>query len=151
MHVLIVDDSRANRMVLQRLLTSFAYKTVEVENGPEAIWMLRRTTDFGLIVVDYHMPKMSGVQLVRWIRKEEALAQVPILMISGDRSPKLKEEAFEAGVTAFLEKPFDREIIENKLIEMGIDTKVAPATHEPTEDEKLRAELKAMGIDLDAV
>lgn len=118
MRVLIIDDSRANRMVLQKFFKEFGMETVEAENGLEAIWLLKQTANIDVITVDYNMPKMTGVQFVRLVREKPQLDNVRILMITSE--PQREVEAVEAGVNAFLVKPFDKAAIRAKLDEMGV-------------------------------
>ncbi|MBI4660869.1 MAG: response regulator [Verrucomicrobia bacterium] len=126
MRVLIIDDSRANRMVLQRILQGFGFETVEAENGGDAIWLLRKDTNIQLITVDYHMPQMTGVQFVRLVREKPEFAKIPILMISVERRPEVQAEALASGVNEFLMKPFSKEMVEEKLMLMGVDLKAGP-------------------------
>jgi two-component system, chemotaxis family, chemotaxis protein CheY len=121
MRVLIIDDSRANRMVLQKFMREFGLETVESENGLEAIWMLKQTPNIDVITVDYNMPRMTGVQFVRLVREKPQLDNIRILMITSE--PQREVEAFEAGVNGFLVKPFDKEIIRAKFTEMGVEMK----------------------------
>ena len=118
--VLIVDDSRANRMILQRILQNFGLDTIEAENGPDAIWFLGVDTDIDLITVDFHMPKMNGVQFVRLLREKAEFKSTPILMISMEARPDVQAAALEAGVNEFLVKPFTEEMIGEKLRVLGI-------------------------------
>lgn len=138
MRVLIVDDSRANRMVLQKLMKEFGFDTLEAENGADAIWLLRQRSDIHFITVDFHMPNMSGVQFVRLVREKPEFATIPILMISVEKQPDRQTEAISAGVNEFLVKPFTKEMIEEKLRALGIDPKrtepAEPPVREPNDE-----------------
>lgn len=126
MRVLIIDDSRANRMVLQKFFREFGFETVEAENGLDAIWLLKRTPDIDLITVDFNMPKMTGLQFVRLVREKHELDHIHIIMITSEE--QRQAEATEAGVNEFLVKPFDKEKVAEKLAILGIDpTKEKPA------------------------
>ena len=123
MRALIIDDSRANRMVLQRFLKEFGFETTEAENALDAIWKLNKGEDITLITVDYNMPKMTGSQFVRVVREKPELKEVPIIMITSDNSAQRMTEALQAGTNEFLVKPFTKEMIEQKLITLGFDLK----------------------------
>lgn len=118
MRALIVDDSRAYRMLLQRSLKHLGFDTVEAENGTEALELLRKEKDIQLITVDQNMPIMPGTQLVQLVRELAEFKTVPILMISVDEHGH--KEALDAGVTEYLIKPVTTEMIGEKLIWMGI-------------------------------
>lgn len=120
MRVLIIDDSRANRMVLQKFLKEFGFETAEAENGLDAIWMLKQRSDIDLITVDYHMPKMTGVQFVRLVREKPELDRVQIVMITSETSADRIADASEAGVNEFLFKPFDKKKLIEVLESLGI-------------------------------
>ncbi len=123
MRALIIDDSRANRMVLQRFLKEFGFETTEAENALDAIWKLNKGEDIALITVDYNMPKMTGSQFVRVVREKPELKEVPIIMITSDNTAQRMTEALQAGTNEFLVKPFTQEMIEQKLITLGFDLK----------------------------
>lgn len=127
MRVLIVDDSRANRMILQKMLGDFGMETIEAESGADAIWFLGEDTNIDLITVDYHMPKMTGVQFVRLLREKPEFKSTPVLMISVEARPELQTLALEAGVNDFLTKPFTEETLAEKLRLLGIAPKGAGA------------------------
>ena len=129
MRVLIIDDSRANRMVLQKFMKEFGFESVEAESGLDAIWALKRNADIDLITVDYNMPRMNGVQFARLVREKPELSHIPILMITSENTAERQEEAFEAGVNEFLMKPFNKEMIEAKLDALGLNKK-GPETKE---------------------
>ena len=137
MRALIIDDSRANRMVLQRMLKEFAFETVEAENALDAIWKLNRGEDIALITVDYNMPKMTGTQFVRVAREKRELDAIRILMITSENTPQRREEALQAGANEFLVKPFTKEMLAEKLTAIGFDLNNAPAASEapPTADD----------------
>lgn len=125
MNVLIVDDSRANRMVLQKYMKEFGFETLEAESGLDAIWRLKEKAVINVITVDYNMPKMTGIQFVRLVREKPELSAIPILMITSENTEERQNEAFEAGANAFIVKPFTREIIAETLNSLGIETKKA--------------------------
>ena len=148
-HAIIVDDSVANRNVLSLLLRSFGFTTIVAENGSSAIWVLKQQMKFDLIIVDYHMPGISGAALTKWIRNQADLKEVPVLMITSDTSKA--SEALESGVTELLGKPFNREDLEcvlNRMMDMSVKPGVPK---ELSEEEQLRAELLAMGISPDEI
>lgn len=136
MRALIIDDSRANRMVLQRMLREFGFETAEAENALDAIWKLNTGEDIALITVDYNMPKMTGTQFVRVVREKPELGDVKILMITSDNTTQRRDEALQAGSNEFLVKPFTKEMIGEKLKMIGFNLETPPATETPPPPEK---------------
>ena len=127
MHVLIVEDSKANRLMLHQTLVRFRFKVTDTESAAAAIWQIEKGIAFDLMIVDYQMERMTGIELVRRIRAMPNFVHTPILMISGERlSMNLLEEALGAGITDFLAKPFGIEVLEEKLLSMGIEPEPDP-------------------------
>ena len=106
--VLIVDDSRAVRMLLVQILEAHGYAPVEAETAEDALDIaLVHPPD--VMVVDYLLPARSGADLVRDVRgaQREELRSVPIVGLSGSRGGE--RPLFDAGVSCFVAKPFDEE------------------------------------------
>jgi diguanylate cyclase (GGDEF)-like protein len=107
MKVLIVDDMLPNAMLLQALLDSLPdVETEVVETAAQALEICRAEVP-DLLVTDYVMPEMDGVELVRTLRASWPDDFIPVLMVTAEGERKILYEAFEAGVTDFLRKPVD--------------------------------------------
>ena len=104
--VLIVDDDAASRMLLKLGLTKKGYHIVEADCGQNCLDILK-TTPVNLIIMDYHMPDMSGIEVTKIIKNNSRLKRIPILFLSGNNERQDKSEAFEAGAMDFIVKPFD--------------------------------------------
>lgn len=103
--VLVVDDSRAARQVLVAAMTSLGSETCdEAADGAEA---LKRfvSSEYDLVVTDVHMPRLDGLKLIHHIRSGSRHAQVPILVVTTDRTEAERARALGAGASAFLSKP----------------------------------------------
>jgi DNA-binding NtrC family response regulator len=105
--ILIVDDEKSMRTSLALALRSPSYETRQVESGLEAIECLQNTS-YDLLITDYKMPKMDGLQLMKKIKKEYPF--LPVLVISADAPV---QEFIEAGASGFLQKPFHVDEIKN--------------------------------------
>jgi len=109
LRVLIVDDSAAAREILQDMVTEFRFRAETAASGEEALVRLKEADSadpFGLVLMDFRMPRMDGVEATRRIRGEIGLARVPaVIMVTGSAGEEERVHALEAGVEAFLVKP----------------------------------------------
>ncbi|OWR31784.1 hypothetical protein CDO73_04700 [Saccharibacillus sp. O23] len=105
--VLIVDDDPVNRRVLHNLLATAGYETWAAEGGEEALNLLDRTPGIELVVTDWMMPGMSGLELCRRLRERRSLAELPILLLTARSLPEDIRAGFDAGASDFLGKPVD--------------------------------------------
>ncbi|WP_404384232.1 diguanylate cyclase [Caenispirillum salinarum] len=107
MKVLIVDDMLPNAMLLQALLADLPdVEARVVESGAQALEACRDQAP-DLVVTDYVMPGMDGVELVRALREARPGDFIPVLMVTADDQKQVLYQAFEAGATDFLRKPLD--------------------------------------------
>ena len=111
--ILTVDDSPSIRQMLAYVLVSAGYTVLEAADGEEGL-ALAQANAVDLVLTDHNMPKMDGVNLTRALRALPAYRKVPIMMLSTESSPALKQAGREAGATGWMVKPFDPE----KLLEM---------------------------------
>ena len=103
--VLVVDDDPTLRSIVCTMLHSSQVRTLQVESAEEALdWLGKNRAD--LLVLDWGLPGMSGVELCARLRKEEAHRTLPILFLTGHSSSSDLVEAFEAGADDFVSKPF---------------------------------------------
>ena len=106
--ILIVDDQDLVGDIVRAMLTSFGIKHVEqAKDGWDALLRLR-SKPFDLVLVDFNLGSMNGLQLLRSIRRDDHLRQQLVIMITADRSEKVLQEAKAALVNAILHKPFKR-------------------------------------------
>lgn len=106
MQVLIADDHAANRLVLQKLLQKAGHRVVAVTDG-EAVLDAMESSSYDLAIVDLHMPKVSGLDLLRQLRVMEAGSdkRTPVIVLSADVTPKSIEQCERAGARTFMPKP----------------------------------------------
>ncbi|WP_374013699.1 response regulator [Pseudoxanthomonas koreensis] len=106
MHVLVADDYEANRTVLQRLLQKAGHRVTVADGGERALDLLA-DADYDAVVVDLHMPGVSGLDLLRQLRAMQAGAgaSTPVIILSADVTPEAIQRCTQAGAHAFLSKP----------------------------------------------
>lgn len=120
MKALVVDDSRAIRMIISRSLKALGFATVEVTNGQEALDALVSSGPFDVALVDWNMPVMSGFDFVCKVRGDRAHDEMAIMMVTSESEQSQVERAIAAGASEYLMKPFSTESIEEKLLLLGI-------------------------------
>jgi len=106
--ILIIDDQMICRQILCQIVSSINgnHDVRDFASPQEALeWTKHHSVD--LVLVDYKMPGMNGIEFIRLFRTQPACAHVPVIMVSSDEDPSIRLEAMEAGVTEFIVKPVD--------------------------------------------
>jgi two-component system chemotaxis response regulator CheY len=115
MKILVVDDMTTMRRIVKNILKQLGFANVEeAENGQEALQKLR-AEPFGLVVSDWNMPVMTGIDMLRAIRADEKLKAIPVLMVTAEAQQANLVEAIQAGVSNYIVKPFTAETMQEKL------------------------------------
>lgn len=115
MNVLIVDDYQTMLRILRNLLRQLNFKNIdEASDGSEALKKLR-AKQFGLVISDWNMEPMTGIQLLREVRADEKLKHIPFVMITAESKSENVIAAKEAGVSNYIVKPFNAETLKGKL------------------------------------
>ena len=120
MLALVIDDARAMRSILGRMLRDLGFETAEAANGREALDRLRQGPKPDLALVDWNMPEMDGLEFVRAVRADPALADVCLVMVTTETEMPQVATALEAGANEYVMKPFTRDVIREKLDLLGI-------------------------------
>ncbi|MBL9210713.1 MAG: response regulator [Opitutaceae bacterium] len=121
MRALIVDDSKAMRLILGRTLRELGFDITESGDGRQALELLNRGEEISLMLVDWNMPVMNGYDFVRAVRANALLADVRIMMVTTETSLANVEKALAAGANEYLMKPFTRELLVEKLALLGLN------------------------------
>lgn len=127
MRALVIDDSRAMRSILRGILTSLEFEVAEAADGRQALGILGRDPSFDLVLVDWNLPEMSGLEIVIEVRKDRRLAETPLLMVTTETEFARVTQALQAGANEYIMKPFDREMLLDKLVILGIPIESAKA------------------------
>lgn len=105
--ILVVDDFDVMRRILCSLLKQIGYDAIdEATDGGAALACLSQRR-YGLVISDWNMAPVSGLELVRRMRADRALQSVPLLLVTADDKPGRQEQALAAGASGYLVKPFD--------------------------------------------
>lgn len=128
MSILVADDHEANRMVLQRLLQKAGHRVVCV-NGGEAVLDALADSEFDAVIVDLHMPGMSGLDMLKQLRVMQAggAPRTPVMVLSADVTPEAIQRCMQAGAHTFLAKPVVAVRLLDTLAEIATNQTLAAA------------------------
>jgi two-component system chemotaxis response regulator CheY len=114
-NILIVDDFSAMRQIIKDLLRELGFdNTSEADDGQTALPMLK-TGNFDFLVTDWSMPDMDGLTLLKKVRADEQLGDLPVLMVTAEAKREQIVDAAEAGVNAYIVKPFTAATLKDKI------------------------------------
>ena len=120
MRALIIDDSKAMRCILSRMLRGRGFEVLEAGNGREGLQRLKENGKFDLALVDWNMPEMNGLDFVRRVRAEQTYDGVLLMMVTTETEMKNVVQALAAGANEYVMKPFTQEVILEKLRIFGM-------------------------------
>lgn len=114
--ILIVDDSEMNRMILSEMLKG-EFEILEAENGSACLDMLSRyEMKISLILLDIVMPGMDGFGVLEYMNRNNLIGDIPVIMISGEDSGEVIKQAYEWGVSDYIKRPFDMEVVHRRVL-----------------------------------
>lgn len=116
---LIVDDSRVVRTVARRILEGFGFTCSEAEDGQKALDACMAGMP-DVILLDWNMPVMNGIEFLRHLRKAPGGTQPKVIFCTTESEFSFIQEALSAGADEYIMKPFDAEIAQGKLVQIGV-------------------------------
>jgi two-component system chemotaxis response regulator CheY len=118
---LVVDDSRTIRIIIRRILIELGYEVCEAGNGIEALKVLEAENPaVNLVLADWNMPEMNGLELVKRLRQDPALSSLKVIMVTTETEMDYMASALEAGADEYVMKPFTKDILMEKLELVGV-------------------------------
>ena len=117
---MVVDDSRATRLILSRTLGELGFEVVQASNGREAVEQLEQNGPVKFALVDWNMPEVTGIEFVERVRAQPGYADVRLIMVTTETEVEQMTRALEAGADEYIMKPFTREAVEDKLRLLGV-------------------------------
>ena len=115
MNVLIVDDYKTMLSIIRNLLKQIDFNNVEeASDGAEALLKLR-AGNFGLVISDWNMQPMTGLELLQEVRQDTRLKAMPFIMITAESKTENVVAAKQAGVSNYIVKPFNAETLRDKI------------------------------------
>lgn len=123
MKLLVVDDSSTMRRIIKNTLQRLGYEDIfEAENGVEAWDILDKNSDMGVLITDWNMPEMNGLELVKKTRADSRFSDIPIIMITTEGGKVEVITAIKAGVNNYIVKPFTPQVLKEKLeVVLGVN------------------------------
>jgi len=115
MKILIVDDFSAMRRIVKTLLSELGFSNYDEADDGATAWPLIKTGNYGFIVSDWNMPKMTGIELLQHVRADAQLKATPFLLITAEAKRSQILGAAQSGVDGYLVKPFTAAILNNEI------------------------------------
>ncbi|MEN4054105.1 MULTISPECIES: chemotaxis response regulator CheY [Sulfurimonas] len=116
MKLLVVDDSSTMRRIIKNTLARLGYKDVlEGADGVEGWSQLDANPDVEMLITDWNMPEMNGLELVKKVRADERFTDLPIIMVTTEGGKAEVITALKAGVNNYIVKPFTPQVLKEKL------------------------------------
>lgn len=113
--ILVVDDFKSMRSLIKTILRKLGFTNVfEANDGKEA-WDILQEEEVELVISDWNMPQMQGIDLLKKVRADEKLGDLPFLMVTAEGHKDNVIEAVKAGVSGYILKPFSPQALEDKM------------------------------------
>ena len=116
---LVVDDSRVIRRMATDILNDLGLRTAEAEHGLAAVQFCRATVP-ELVLLDWNMPEMDGISCLKALRAMDLSPRPLVVMCTTENAVSKIREALEAGADEYIMKPYDREVLLDKLAQIGL-------------------------------
>ena len=120
MKALVVDDSKMMRKMLDHFLRELSFETVLAEDGVDGVEKLKASSPLDIVLVDWDMPNMNGLEFVETVRKEEQFKELKILMVTSHNTMDDVVTAMSTGIDDYLMKPVDEVALSEKLKGLGV-------------------------------
>jgi two-component system, chemotaxis family, chemotaxis protein CheY len=117
---LVVDDSRAMRTILKKILLEIGFEVAEAGHGLEGLDRLQENAEVDVALVDWNMPEMDGLEFVKAVRDNHAYADMKVMMVSAENDMTKIARALMVGADEYAMKPVTKDIIVEKLDVMGV-------------------------------
>lgn len=114
MKVMIVDDANSIVMVVTQMLTEAGHESIRAKDGQHALELLQQEENVDLILLDWNMPNMSGIEFLKH-NFDNNITNAPIVMMTTENKPDKIREALQYGASEYIMKPFTKDILLSKI------------------------------------
>jgi two-component system chemotaxis response regulator CheY len=121
MKALVIDDSKAIRSIVSRILKELHFEVVDAADGREGLSKLVETPGIELVLVDWNMPNMNGLEFVQAVRGDQRWKDLRLMMVTTETEVEQMTRALEAGANEYVMKPFTKDVILGKLQLLGLE------------------------------
>ncbi len=116
MKILLVDDSSTMRRIQMNTLKSIGYEdVVQAEDGQDALNKLKENPDVKLVLLDWNMPNMNGIDCLKAIKANPTTKPIPVMMVTSEAEKSKIIEAIQSGASNYLVKPFEADALKEKI------------------------------------
>ena len=130
--ILIVDDADSVRNILKYILKLIGFEAfLEASNGEDALNMLQ-STKVDLVIADWKMPKLNGIELLEKVRDDDKLKSLPFIMVTGDSDKSHVLKALQGGVSDYVLKPVDSSLLQRKVLKLVAHMALIPTDPDST-------------------
>jgi len=119
MRVLVIDDSRAMRAILGKIMSELGFDVVTAADGREGLDRLGEDDGIGLVLVDWNLPGMNGYEFVQEVRRDGGWDEVRLIMVTTETERENVMRAMDAGADEYVMKPFTKDVLLEKLAFLG--------------------------------
>ncbi|MCB1189229.1 MAG: response regulator [Leptospiraceae bacterium] len=118
---LIIDDSVAIRISIRKILIELGIEYIEAGNGQQALEILKSNPAIDFALVDWNMPVMDGYEFLQKVRADHSYDKKKLIMVTTHSDMESMIKAMKAGANEYVMKPFDKEILKDKLVLAGLE------------------------------
>lgn len=120
MKILLIDDSNALRFMMIKMLRDLGYKDVSAAASAEEAMPMVFNEGFDLVLLDWNLPKMSGIDFLRYLKKNSKTEKIPVVMVTTVHEKSNILQAIKVGLQGYIIKPISREILSEKIKEIEL-------------------------------
>jgi two-component system, chemotaxis family, chemotaxis protein CheY len=114
--ILVVDDAAAMRNSIRYSLQQIGFKAIDMANSGQEALSLMRVKSYDMVITDLNMPKMTGIELVEVMKKDDALSRIPVLVLTAENEKSQVLTLIKAGVSGYILKPYTLESLQERII-----------------------------------
>jgi two-component system chemotaxis response regulator CheY len=124
MKILIIDDSSTTLSFMEKLLNELNYKNIIKANSAKGAFIIANSTQVDVILLDWNMPEMDGLELLQILKNTKKTKNIPVLMVTSENEGEKIKNAIDNGAEGYIVKPVNKELLEIRLKDIELSYKV---------------------------